>query len=85
MLAMGGRKVLPPSAPEDEVRRRLKEIVDAWRNHSPAVRRFWSQLERIINTGGGIDTGLVSIEVDGVEHRIALGDITEARMVVAGL
>jgi len=23
--------------------------------------------------------------VDGVEHRIALGDITEARMVVAGL
>ena len=29
--------------------------------------------------------GMVGIEVDGVEHRIALGDITEARMVVAGL
>jgi hypothetical protein len=28
---------------------------------------------------------MVGIEVDGVEHRIALGDITEARMVVAGL
>ena len=28
--------------------------------------------------------GMVGIEVDGVQHRIALGDITEARMVVAG-
>ena len=72
MLAMGGRKVLPPSAPEDEVRRRLKEIVDAWRNHSPAVRRFWSQLERIINTGGAVDTGLVSIEVKGQDRYVWL-------------
>lgn len=72
MLAMGGRHVLPPSASEDEVRRRLKEIVDAWRAQSPAVRRFWSQLERIINTGGGIDTGLVSIEVKGQDRYVWL-------------
>lgn len=72
MLAMGGRKVLPPNAPEDEVRRRLKEIVDAWRNHSPAVRRFWSQLERIINTGGAVDTGLISIEVKGQDRYVWL-------------
>lgn len=72
MLAMGGRHVLPPSAPEDEVRRRLKEIVDAWRNHSPAVRRFWSQLERIINTGGAVDTGLISIEVKGQDRYVWL-------------
>lgn len=72
MLAMGGRNVLPPSASENEVRRRLKEIVDAWRAQSPAVRRFWSQLERIINTGGGIDTGLVSIEVKGQDRYVWL-------------
>lgn len=72
MLAMGGRHVLPPSAPEDEVRRRLKEIVDAWRNHSPAVRRFWSQLERLLNTGGGVDTGLISIEVKGQDRYVWL-------------
>lgn len=72
MLAMGGRKVLPPNAPEDEVRRRLKEIIDAWRNHSPAVRRFWSQLERIINTGGAVDTGLVSVEVKGQDRYVWL-------------
>lgn len=72
MLAMGGRHVLPPSAPEDEVRRRLKEIVDAWRNNSPAIRRFWSQLERIINTGGAVDTGLVSIEVKGQDRYVWL-------------
>jgi DNA polymerase len=72
MLAMGGRHVLPPSASEDEVRRRLKEIVDAWRNHSPAVRRFWAQLERILGTGGGVDTGLVSIEVKGQDRYVWL-------------
>ena len=37
------------------------------------------------DAGEGDDNGLVSIEVDGVERRIALGDITEARMVLAGL
>lgn len=72
MLAMGGRNVLPPSAPEDEVRKRLKEIVDAWRAQSPAVRRFWSQLERIINTGGGVDTGLINIEVKGQDRYVWL-------------
>lgn len=72
MLAMGGRHVLPPSAPEDEVRRRLKEIVDAWRNHSPAVRHFWSQLERILGTGGAVDTGLISIEVKGQDRYVWL-------------
>lgn len=72
MLAMGGRNVLPPSASEDEVRRRLKEIVDAWRNHSPAVRRFWAQLERLLSTGGGVDTGLVSIEVKGQDRYVWL-------------
>ena len=72
MLAMGGRHVLPPGAPEDEVRRRLKEIVDAWRAQSPAVRRFWSQLERIFNTGGAVDTGLVSIEVKGLDRYVWL-------------
>lgn len=72
MLAMGGRNVLPPSAPEDEVRRRLKEIVNAWRAQSPAVRRFWSQLERILGTGGGVDTGLVSIEIKGQDRYVWL-------------
>ena len=72
MLAMGGRHVLPPSASEDEVRKRLKEIVDAWRAQSPAVRRFWSQLERILNTGGGVETGLVSIEVKGRDRYVWL-------------
>lgn len=72
MLAMGGRNVLPPSASEDEVRKHLKEIVDAWRDKSPAIRRFWSQLERIINTGGAVDTGLVSIEVKGQDRYVWL-------------
>lgn len=72
MIAMGGRHVLPPSAPEDEVRRRLKEIVNAWRDKSPAIRRFWAQLERIINTGGGVDTGLVNIEVKGQDRYVWL-------------
>lgn len=72
MLAMGGRNVLPPSASEDEVRKRLKEIVDAWRNHSPAIRRFWAQLERLFNTGGAVDTGLISIEVKGQDRYVWL-------------
>lgn len=72
MLAMGGRHVLPPSASENEVRKRLKEIVDAWRAQSPAVRRLWSQLERLLNTGGGVDTGLVSVEVKGQDRYVWL-------------
>ena len=72
MLAMGGRHVLPPSASEDEVRKRLKEIVNNWRDKSPAVRRFWSQLERILYTGGGVETGLVSIEVKGQDRYVWL-------------
>lgn len=72
MLAMGGRNVLPPSASEAEVRKRLKEIVDAWRAQSPAVRHFWSQLERILGTGGAVDTGLVSIEVKGQDRYVWL-------------
>lgn len=63
MIAMGGRNILPKDTPEDVLRKRLQEIVNIWRAQSPAVRRFWSQLERIFNTGGGVDTGLVSIEV----------------------
>jgi len=35
--------------------------------------------------GEGDGDGLVSIEVDGVEHRIALREISEAQMVVTGL
>lgn len=72
MLAMGGRHVLPPSASEDEVRRRLKEIVNAWRAQSPAVRRFWAQLERILGTGGAVDTGLIGIEVKGQDRYVWL-------------
>lgn len=63
MVAMGGRNILPKNTPEDVLRKRLQEIVNIWRAQSPAIRRFWSQLERIINTGGGVDTGLVSVEV----------------------
>ena len=37
------------------------------------------------DAGEGDDNGLVSIEVDGVERRIALRDISEAQMVVTGL
>ena len=72
MLAMGGRNILPKNTPEDVLRKRLQEIVNIWRAQSPAVRRFWSQLERIINTGGGVDTGLVSIEVKGQDRYVWL-------------
>lgn len=72
MIAMGGRNILPKNTPEDVLRKRLQEIVNIWRAQSPAVRRFWSQLERIINTGGGVDTGLVSIEVKGQDRYVWL-------------
>ena len=72
MIAMGGRNILPKDTPEDVLRKRLQEIVNIWRAQSPAVRRFWSQLERIINTGGGVDTGLVSIEVKGQDRYVWL-------------
>ena len=72
MLAMGGRNILPKNTPEDVLRKRLQEIVNIWRAQSPAVRRFWSQLERIINTGGAVDTGLVSVEVKGQDRYVWL-------------
>ena len=72
MLAMGGRNILPKNTPEDVLRKRLQEIVNIWRAQSPAVRRFWSQLERIINTGGAVDTGLISIEVKGQDRYVWL-------------
>lgn len=72
MIAMGGRNILPKNTPEDVLRKRLQEIVNIWRAQSPAVRRFWSQLERILNTGGGVDTGLVSIEVKGQDRYVWL-------------
>jgi DNA polymerase len=72
MLAMGGRNILPKNTPEDILRKRLQEIVNVWRDASPAIRRFWSQLERIINTGGGVDTGLVNIEVKGQDRYVWL-------------
>jgi DNA polymerase len=72
MLAMGGRNILPKNTPEDILRKRLQEIVNVWRGASPAIRRFWSQLERIINTGGGVDTGLVNIEVRGPDRYVWL-------------
>lgn len=62
-LKMGGRNIMPKGTPDDILRRELQAIINNWRDKSPAVRRFWSQLERIINTGGAVDTGLVSIEV----------------------
>lgn len=72
MIAMGGRNILPKNTPEDILRKRLQEIVNIWRAQSPAVRRFWSQLERILGTGGGVDTGLVSIEVKGQDRYVWL-------------
>lgn len=72
MLAMGGRNILPKNTPEDILRKRLQEIVNVWRDASPAIRRFWAQLERIINTGGGVDTGLVNIEVKGQDRYVWL-------------
>ena len=60
--------------------------------HSARVRTADEELTGVVtaadadsDSSKGSDGGTVSIEVDGVEHRIALGDITEARMVVAGL
>ena len=55
--------------------------------HSARVCTADDELTGLVTAADADDEadGLVSIEVDGVEHRIALGDITEARMVVAGL
>ena len=56
--------------------------------HSARVRTADEELTGVVtaaDAGGDNDAGLVSIEVDGVERRIALGDIAEARMVVTGL
>lgn len=72
MIAMGGRNVLPKNTPENILRKRLQEIVNIWRAQSPAIRRFWSQLERIINTGGAVDTGLISVEVKGQDRYVWL-------------
>ena len=72
MLKMGGRNIMPKGTPEDILRKELRKIVTNWRDKSPAVRRFWSQLERIINTGGAVDTGLVSIEVKGRDRYVWL-------------
>lgn len=72
MLKMGGRKIMPKGTPEDILRKELRKIVANWRDKSPAVRRFWSQLERIISTGGGVDTGLVNIEARGQDRYVWL-------------
>ena len=59
--------------------------------HSVRVRTADDELTGVVTAADGDgdasehNGGMVGIEVDGVEHRIALGDITEARMVVAGL
>ena len=71
-LKMGGRNIMPKGTPEDILRKELQSIINNWRDKSPAVRRFWSQLERIINTGGAVDTGLVSIEVKGQDRYVWL-------------
>ena len=71
-LKMGGRNIMPKGTPEDILRKELQSIISNWRDKSPAVRRFWSQLERIINTGGAVDTGLVSIEVKGQDRYVWL-------------
>lgn len=72
MLKMGGRNIMPKGTPEDILRKELRKIVTNWRDKSPAVRRFWSQLERIFNTGGAVDTGLVSVEVKGQDRYVWL-------------
>ena len=69
-LKMGGRNIMPKGTPEDILRKELQAIINNWRDKSPAVRRFWSQLERILGTGGGVDTGLVSIEVKGQDRYV---------------
>ena len=62
--------------------------------HSARVRTADEELTGVItaadaegdvNGGDGGDLVGIEIEIDGVERRIALGDITEAQMVVAGL
>ena len=53
--------------------------------HSARVGTADDELIGRAHPGTMTNGGMVGIEVDGVEHRIALGDITEARMVVAGL
>lgn len=71
-LKMGGRKIMPKGTPENILRKELQAIINNWRDKSPAVRHFWSQLERIISTGGGVDTGLVNIEVKGQDRYVWL-------------
>lgn len=71
-LKMGGRNIMPKGTPEDILRKELQAIINNWRDKSPAVRRFWSQLEHILGTGGGVDTGLVSIEVKGQDRYVWL-------------
>ena len=71
-LKMGGRKIMPKGTPENILRKELQAIINNWRDKSPAVRRFWSQLERILYTGGGVDTGLISIEVKGQDRYVWL-------------
>ena len=71
-LKMGGRNIMPKGTPEDILRKELQSIINNWRDKSPAIRRFWSQLERILGTGGGVDTGLVSIEVKGQDRYVWL-------------
>ena len=60
--------------------------------HSARVRTADEELTGVVtaadadrDAGEGDGDGLVSIEVDGVERRIALRDISEAQMVVTGL
>lgn len=71
-LKMGGRKIMPKGTPENILRKELQAIINNWRDKSPAVRRFWSQLERILGTGGAVDTGLISIEVKGQDRYVWL-------------
>lgn len=71
-LKMGGRNIMPKGTPEDILRKELQSIINNWRDKSPAVRRFWSQLERLISTGGGVDTGLVNIEARGQDRYVWL-------------
>jgi len=71
-LKMGGRKIMPKGTPENILRKELRAIINNWRDKSPAIRRFWAQLERLINTGGGVDTGLVNIEVKGQDRYVWL-------------
>ncbi|WP_454921548.1 ribosome maturation factor RimP [Actinomyces naeslundii] len=60
--------------------------------HSARLRAADEELTGVVTAadadsddGEGDGDGLVSIEVDGVERRIALRDISEAQMVVTGL